>query len=528
MEDTFKTKGDEMKTKKIITIVIAVFLLFLCGTAAAFEGGTGTAADPFHVKTANDLNEIKNNLSAHYVLMNDIDMENVKIDPVGEQEYDEDGNPNLQKAFTGSFSNGGNFTISNLEMIFPESEYAGLFGYADNVSFQNIRLENVSIQGNKSIGALIASGSNLTVENCSVSNASISMLGSYGGVGGLIGEAGYSEIKNCSVIGSTIDGKDSTGGLIGVFYFGNVSGCSFTWGTVSGTSGVGGLIGFVETVNVFRCNVEASVSGESDVGGLIGRLADDGRIEECYASGNVHASDYNAGGILGRVNWRHIETNEKNTIIKNCFTQNSVRGNSSVGGIAGFMRDSIVENCYSTGLVRADTEAGGITGFAENVLIQSCIAYNYIILTENRTGAVTGLDSSDIEIVDTYSNVQKQAQNSKRGLVIDLSHPKDIFVNAEGKSVKSDEIWGTFPDGKVWKNWDTAVWKMNENPDYQMPIFKWQTELIDSGIPDLNKSKQENEERVLIQGIIGYTIFILIIVLAAVYVYREKKGKKKQ
>ena len=58
--------------------IVALSVVFLfCGLPAAFaafEHGTGTADNPFIVTTAEQLNAVRGNMTAHYKLGNDIDL----------------------------------------------------------------------------------------------------------------------------------------------------------------------------------------------------------------------------------------------------------------------------------------------------------------------------------------------------------------------------------------------------------------------------------------------------------------------
>ena len=95
--------------KKSMAISLC-FVIALCAvslsvftTSAAFSGGSGTKKDPYLIKTADDLYNMRNNLSAHYKLAATIDMKGYKTDskyfkkgfvPIGDDST---------KPFTGSF-----------------------------------------------------------------------------------------------------------------------------------------------------------------------------------------------------------------------------------------------------------------------------------------------------------------------------------------------------------------------------------------------------------------------------------------
>ncbi|MCG8540949.1 MAG: peptidase M26, partial [Clostridia bacterium] len=111
--------------------------------------GTGIVNDPYIVTTGEELNEIKNNLSAHYRLGNDIDLGNVEWEPIGIQTM----------AFTGVLDGAG-YKISNLKIYQPQENYIGLFGYIDSATIKDLKVENVDIEGRNYVGALVGYANN--------------------------------------------------------------------------------------------------------------------------------------------------------------------------------------------------------------------------------------------------------------------------------------------------------------------------------------------------------------------------------
>ena len=60
--------------KGIIISVIAILAMATGAMAQPFSGGNGTAADPYKIATAVDLNEVRDYLTSHFVLTADIDL----------------------------------------------------------------------------------------------------------------------------------------------------------------------------------------------------------------------------------------------------------------------------------------------------------------------------------------------------------------------------------------------------------------------------------------------------------------------
>ena len=105
-------------------IFFYIILLFCFNTLLfAFESGSGTAGDPYRISTAAHLNDVRNFLTSHFIVVNDINLNEAPYntgsgwDPIGTS----------GSKFQGTFD-GNNKIISNL---FPRSalvnKYRGSF-----------------------------------------------------------------------------------------------------------------------------------------------------------------------------------------------------------------------------------------------------------------------------------------------------------------------------------------------------------------------------------------------------------------
>ena len=263
---------------------------------AAFSGaGSGTADDPYEISTCIQLQEMKNNLSAYYELVNDIDCsETVNwnggagFEPVGDKE---------DNSFRGIL-NGNEYVISQLFINRPSESNVGLFGYTrSNIS--NIGLENVKITGDDYVGGLVG-GIFLSYITNSYVTGSVSGNDQ---VGGLVGRNSYSDITNSYATGSVF-GEGNVGGLVGVNFYSTITN-SYATGSVSGDTSVGGLVGS-NTVQfapstITNSYATGSVSGDSQVGGLVGHNKNYSTIINSYATGSV-SGNYYVGGLVGRNN----------------------------------------------------------------------------------------------------------------------------------------------------------------------------------------------------------------------------------
>lgn len=113
-----------------------------------FAGGNGTAENPYQVATPEQLNEVRNYLSAYFIQICDIDMTDATSEngifwndgagwlPIGTE----------QTPFTGRF-NGQNYKIKGLNIYKLNNGCAGLFGYlGENSLIQNVQLVNGQYQ----------------------------------------------------------------------------------------------------------------------------------------------------------------------------------------------------------------------------------------------------------------------------------------------------------------------------------------------------------------------------------------------
>ena len=223
--------------------------------------GSGKADDPYLIGSAEELASLggRSFSGESYRLTQDIDMENVPMQPI--------------KEFADGTFDGDGHTISNLTISAADGN-AGLFAETrSSTVFKDIILHNVSV----------------TLTG-----------GSYVGVGGLIGKIyGSTTIQGCGVSGA-------------VAYS---SGYSYNSGNV------GGLVGYLNgKCTIKESYSQATIKNEnnnssSTAGGLLGKTGNyyTLSVTDCYASGDVTAAGGRAGGFTGDVycsnSYKHTYTN---------------------------------------------------------------------------------------------------------------------------------------------------------------------------------------------------------------------------
>jgi hypothetical protein len=308
-------------------LVCGALILAFSFVSLSIPVSLGQAGDPFVITNVNDLQAINNNLTAYYVLGNDIDASatigwngGAGFIPIG----------TLASGFTGSFDGKG-YKIFNLYINRPSTDYVGLFGYVGSGGVvKNVGLESESVRGKTYVGGLVGRNSG-TVDNC-YSTGSVSGTTSF--VGGLVGcnDYGGTVSKSCST--GTVSGGSYVGGLVGInSWYGTASNC-YSTGAVNGNQDVGGFVGYNNHGTASNCYSTGSVRGDSTVGGLVGRNY--GPVSNCYSTGSVTGSTTEVGGLVGR--------NYYGTV-SNCYSTGSVSGTTNyVGGLVGRNTEGTVPN----------------------------------------------------------------------------------------------------------------------------------------------------------------------------------------
>ena len=269
-------------------------------------GGTGTAAEPFLIKTAEDLkdfayhyNEGRFSNNVHIQLFTDIDCKD-------EEGFSTIAN-NTDATFYGVFD-GNHKTISNLTMT-----GVGFFGF-------------VSKDNDFGVGTI----KDLTLSNFNITGTDYTT----GGIVATLSDGAV--VSHCTVTNSTIACSDNqynpeVGGIVARLYGSTVTGC---------------------TVNNVKVKAETSYTGgsgaASSVGGIVGN-ASAGTVESCVVVNGSKITNYyadesatiNAGAIVGSQSETTLSenyydydvkvellngTNISNKIVKSDYTQRGVGG----------------------------------------------------------------------------------------------------------------------------------------------------------------------------------------------------------
>lgn len=181
-------------------------------TSPKFEGGRGTAEDPYKIKTAQQLENVKMALDAHFALTSDINLGSyLNVNGSG---WDPLGKSNAP--FTGTFDGQGH-AINGLWIKRPTTDNVGLFGYIKDATIKGVRIKlgTNGITGHNYVGGLAGFGAVLTsiptISQCSVSGAIVAS----GDVAGIIGKGDDCNVSECYTEGSAISSNNVVSGIGG-------------------------------------------------------------------------------------------------------------------------------------------------------------------------------------------------------------------------------------------------------------------------------------------------------------------------
>lgn len=199
----------ESHTTKSSKAVERAKLIRMRPVTPTFSGGNGTAADPFQISTADDLNVLSYvsdddiMRSSAYVQTADIDLTGVAFTPIS----------TLDIPFTGTYDGGGH-VISNLN-VSTEGANAGLFGYLRDATVKNIDIQSATVNAGANYAGAVAGVLNGgSIIGCRVDENSV-ITAAARGAGGIVGFVRNGTIDRCASHACMTAGTDIAGGIAG-------------------------------------------------------------------------------------------------------------------------------------------------------------------------------------------------------------------------------------------------------------------------------------------------------------------------
>lgn len=345
-----KSKIFNKSTRKAVSLcliatVIICLLSPLGAFAASFSGGSGTKKDPYLIKTAEDVNNIRNNLSAHYKLAATIDMSKIgTFEPIG-----------CFDPFTGSLTcdlgaDGlPRYAILNLKVY---NSVGADFGYAfGSPNYAGYGEEDIHYYASlfgKTQGATLK---NILLLNVDITNT---VVGQHQAVGG------YDTGIQTNVAAQVDD--QGTAALVTMASSTTITGCG-AQGTINAkTNSTAGLVSRAKDgTSMSNCWADCTITSEGFwyAAGLAGTL-DGSSVESSYAKGSIYcpsAKPYSSIGInnSGTCGGGFAARISSDSMVSDCYSEVNFKSGSVVGGtFTTSQSDGVLKNCYAAGIVEGD------------------------------------------------------------------------------------------------------------------------------------------------------------------------------
>lgn len=404
------------------------------------------------IYTADDLQNIQNNTSKNYRLMNDIDLGSYEWKPIVSK-------------WDGGTLDGQGYTISNLKLDTADlvDDCIGLFAtlkmqYVKDINFSNCSINITSLSRDADVNVGILAGkvaqchkdpeySDITIENCLL-DVSKKQSSAIGGVIGYVNST-YIKIDRVSSLNNDIKVNNCLG------HVGGVIGHSEAMTTI------------MNSINTSNIQVDAQYPSEIGtsfvtgpaIGGIIGYMSSAIHINQCGNTGEIYVDAnkdvyFDIAGILGKG-----FANSKSNLISDCYNAGSIRCYSEersngcrIAGISTAVGMGKMKNCYNIGDIDISFGADSI---------------NKIYL----------LGSYLEEMENCYAGPG----------MFPLSHISDGATSCALEEMKKQDTFIGFDFG--------SIWTMG-NDEYPYPVLQWQKE-GDHG-PDAPDIPDENQPLTLI------------------------------
>ena len=479
-------------------------------SAASFEGGDGTAEDPYEVTDCERLQDLNQNLTAHYVLTHNIDCTET-TSWNGGRGFDPIGNDGGAGPFMGVLDGNG-FTVDGLyinradddsytdKYTNPDTEeqFVGLIGYLNNGTIKDLNVTNSKVKGYQYVGGLVGymyestiTGSNFNVGVATnTCDPGLCVWARYGySGGGLAGYAENSTISNSHTGGPVKGSGQLIGGLVGEAYGVTISNSSSTSPTDGGNA-IGGIIGYMYGGSLYRVHASGNVDVNTlegykqgtYAGGLVGSM-EGGTISQSYATGNVSAEIKGAGGLVG------VIFSDNSAEITDAYATGNVSGTGeAMGGFIGEFYGGTIRRAYASGSVNGSYGVGGFAG----------IYYNGAVLTDSFAAGEVGDSGQSTGIVgrignyftppfdNNYYDVTRTGQqNCAHDYYDDIYNDEECSgVNADGSQSKylMDYTKAPFTQSSS-RVWDEGVWYFD---GIHYPVLRMGANVTASAKPEVN------------------------------------------
>ncbi|MDH6309549.1 hypothetical protein M2451_001915 [Dysgonomonas sp. PFB1-18] len=346
-----------------------------------FDGGDGTAANPFLISKATQFSKIRDYADKNFKMTADVDLatlpEENKWAPIG--------------TFSGTIDGGG-YQVKNLTYASIATKGGIITNNTGNI--KNIAFTGIDIKATAAFGVIVGDHNTGTIENVVVKGA---VTSTHTGdiLGGVVGEITGGQITNVYANLEIVTSCNMSGGIVGraITAPSTISNCT-SEGTLTITASrrqIAGILGRGQTgVVIKNClssmSINNTASGTNGVGGIFGaNNNNDMRIDECMFTGKI-TNVFMCGGIAGvAANIRNcVVEGQGATIASAMITVGGSINTSSTGGIAGTgkktMENCIVRDAAFTGVTTTSLPISGIVStFQNDGFIKNSVVSNVLL-----------------------------------------------------------------------------------------------------------------------------------------------------
>ena len=436
-------------------------------SASEFAGGNGSAADPYLIETKAHLNNVRNDLDAHYKLIADIVFTDADFVADGEFYNKGSGWRPIGEYGIGAFSgvfdgNSHKITGLHINVISTGANAVGLFGLCKGAKIFDITLAEGEIAASAEKSTIYAGGivgffQESTIDNCA--NFCTVIAGDYmSRAGGIVGYAtSESRIQNCknygAIAATDVSGNSYAGGIAGEVCSDAVVNACENLGNISSDYAAGGIAGDIFTRGqILHSHNVGEINANHYSGGIVGFSRSS--ILDCSNSGKVEtASGGSCGGIVGYVNGGKVTTSYNTAEI------NTGKTASNTGGIAGASwHGSKIQQCFNSGKINGKSgNAGGIVGC---LVYESSVEFAYNIgdvSSSGTKGAIAGYVMTGADA----------------GIITNALYLDNISVGVgSGVDVATKSTEAQMQNASTYASWDfESVWEFKEKNLYLYPTL---------------------------------------------------------
>lgn len=435
--------------KKIFTLVFSCVtaIAAMAQTGAATGptdwglSGSGTEADPYQIKTADDFTKMAQSCTAshkgtgeYFKMMNDIDFGGKATSPVQFPAIGKDGNAqiaNIAYGFDGTFD-GDNHTIKGIYHTNNGKDAAGkynaLFGCIDkNGVVKNIIMSKDNHIESYSYVGTIASLNMGKIENC-VNNADVTAANTSAG-----GICGYM-VNRCGTIENCKN-------------YGNVTSMTYAAGICGGSQPDKTITTYAYLVD--ECENHGNISTKNGVGsaGIAGAFS--GMVKNCTNYGNI--DDTKGTAKTKQYTAGIVSCTSYPVAIDGCVNSGTVNGVKNVAGIVAYVMKGentavAIKGCTNNGMVKGQDYVAGIAANSARtkgvVSIESCTNNGEVSSTATTAniGNLRGTDNialgngNVIAETLTHYNLDDQESTGISNVVVDKQTVKN------GKYIKNGRV----------------------------------------------------------------------------------------